>query len=89
MRAAEFLTEKRKTKKSKKHYGGYFFPGYGYYGGYSGDGGGDGGGESINELYEPENSFPLNWYPSHDPSEAVARAYDRNRGYIDIKFTPI
>jgi hypothetical protein len=45
--------------------------------------------EQVNELYEPENSFPLNWYPSHDPSEAVARAYDRNRGYLDIKFTPI
>lgn len=45
--------------------------------------------EQVNELYEPENSFPLNWYPSFDPSEAVARAYDRNRGYIDIKFTPI
>jgi hypothetical protein len=43
----------------------------------------------VTELYEPENSFPLNWYPSFDPSEAVARAYDRNRGYIDIKFTPI
>ena len=43
----------------------------------------------LTELYEPENSFPLNWYPSFDPSEAAARAYDRNRGYIDIKFTPI
>ncbi len=43
----------------------------------------------ISELYEPETSFPLNWYPSHDPSEASARAYDRNKGYIDIKFTPI
>ena len=43
----------------------------------------------ISELYEPESSFPLNWYPSHHPSEASARAYDRNKGYIDIKFTPI
>jgi hypothetical protein len=43
----------------------------------------------ISELYEPESTFPLNWYPSHDPSEASARAYDRNKGYIDIKFTPI
>lgn len=45
--------------------------------------------EFLTELYEPESSFPLNWYPSFDPSEATARAYDRNRGYIDIKFTPI
>lgn len=45
--------------------------------------------EQVNELYEPKNSFPLNWYPSDDPSEAYARAYDRNRGYIDIKFTPV
>jgi hypothetical protein len=91
VRATEFLTEKKKKKKGRKYHGGYFFPGYAYYGGYSGDGegGGDGGGESVNELYEPESSFPLNWYPSHDPSEASARAYDRNKGYIDIKFTPI
>jgi hypothetical protein len=45
--------------------------------------------ESLTELYEPENSFPLNWYPSDYPNEASARAYDRNRGYIDIKFTPV
>lgn len=45
--------------------------------------------ESLTELYEPENSFPLNWYPSSDPKEASARAYDRNKGYIDIKFTPV
>lgn len=44
---------------------------------------------NLNELYEPENSFPLHWYQSNDPSEAYARAYDRNSGYIDIKFTPI
>lgn len=88
MRATEFLTEKKKKKKGRKYYGGYFFPGYAYYGGYSGDGEG-GGGESVNELYEPESSFPLNWYPSHHPSEASARAYDRNKGYIDIKFIPL
>ena len=45
--------------------------------------------ESLTELYEPESSFPLNWYPSDYPNEASARAYDRNRGYIDIKFTPV
>ena len=43
----------------------------------------------VTELYEPENSFQLNWYPSDYPNEASARAYDRNRGYIDIKFTPV
>jgi hypothetical protein len=40
------LAEGRKKKKSSKSMGGYFFPGYGYYG--SGEGGGDGGGESVN-----------------------------------------
>ena len=48
MRASEFITE-RKKKKSSRSTGGYFFPGYGYYGsGESGEGGGDGGGESVN-----------------------------------------
>jgi hypothetical protein len=48
MRANEFLTEKKRNrKKSKKAYGGYFYPGYGYGDSSSGDGGG--GGESINE----------------------------------------
>ena len=40
------MAEGRKKKKSSKSMGGYFFPGYGYYG--SGEGGGDGGGESVN-----------------------------------------
>ena len=43
----------------------------------------------ITELYEPESSFPLHWYHSNDPREQVARAYDRKKGYIDIKFTPV
>lgn len=43
----------------------------------------------ITELYEPESSFPLHWYQSNDPREQVARAYDRKKGYIDIKFTPV
>jgi len=48
MRAQEFIPE-RKKKKSSRSTGGYFFPGYGYYGsGESGEGGGDGGGESVN-----------------------------------------
>jgi hypothetical protein len=47
MRAQEFIPE-RKKKKSSRSTGGYFFPGYGYYGsGESGEGGGDGGGESV------------------------------------------
>jgi hypothetical protein len=41
--------KKKKKKKSSRSMGGYFFPGYAYYGsGESGEGGGDGGGESIN-----------------------------------------
>jgi hypothetical protein len=47
MRAQEFIPE-RKKKKSSRSTGGYFFPGYGYYGtSDSGEGGGDGGGESV------------------------------------------
>jgi len=46
MRASEFIAE-RKKKKSSRSTGGYFFPGYGYYGSDSGEGGGDGGGESV------------------------------------------
>jgi hypothetical protein len=41
--------KKKKNRKSSRAMGGYFFPGYGYYGsGESGEGGGDGGGESAN-----------------------------------------
>jgi len=40
--------KKNRKKKSSRAMGGYFFPGYGYYGsGESGEGGGDGGGEST------------------------------------------
>jgi hypothetical protein len=43
------MAEAKKKKKSSRKFGGYFFPGYGYYGsGESGEGGGDGGGESSN-----------------------------------------
>jgi hypothetical protein len=41
------VDEGRKKKKSSRSTGGYFFPGYGYYGSDSGEGGGDGGGESV------------------------------------------
>ena len=51
MRAIEFITErKRKRNKSKRAYGGYFYPGFGYGDNSSGEGGGDGGGgESMYE----------------------------------------
>ena len=49
MRANEFITE-RKRKKSRRAYGGYFYPGFGYGDSSSGDSGGDGGGgESVYE----------------------------------------
>jgi hypothetical protein len=44
--------------------------------------------EFIIELYEPESSFPLEWDNTFGPKERNARAYDKNKGYIDIKFTP-
>jgi hypothetical protein len=47
MRANEFITE-RKRKKSKRAYGGYFYPGFGYGDNSSGEGDG-GGGESMYE----------------------------------------
>jgi hypothetical protein len=50
MRASEFITERKRNRtKSKRSYGGYFYPGYGYGDHSSGEGGGDGGGESISE----------------------------------------
>jgi hypothetical protein len=46
---------KKKKKKSSRYTGGYFFPGYGYYGsGESGEGG-DGGGENINPKRIKDN----------------------------------
>ena len=50
MRAHEFITEKKKRKKSRwAAYGPGPYGGYGYYAGYSGDGGaGDGGGVGEN-----------------------------------------
>ena len=44
MRAQEFIIERKKRSKKTRGLGGYFFPGYGFYGGDSGEGGGDGGG---------------------------------------------
>ena len=52
MRAIEFITErKRKRKKSRRAYGGYFYPGFGYGDNSSGEGGGDGGGGGES-MYE-------------------------------------
>jgi len=45
--------------------------------------------DSLNELYEPETSFPLKWFNDFAPKERVARAYDRKNRYIDIMFTPV
>jgi hypothetical protein len=55
MRATEFITERKKKKRTKKaKLSRYFFPGFAYFGG-SGEGdagGGDGGGESMYEGKE-------------------------------------
>ena len=50
MRATEFITERKKNRRTKRAYGGYFYPGFGYGDSSSGEGGGDGGGgESMYE----------------------------------------
>jgi hypothetical protein len=50
MRAIEFITErKRKRNKSRRAYGGYFYPGFGYGDSSAGEGGDGGGGESMYE----------------------------------------
>lgn len=71
MRATEFITERkknRKRKKSRRAHGGYFFPGYGFFGSSdSGEGGGDGGGgESVNESPELELAKRLPSLAKHD-----------------------
>ena len=66
MRATEFITErKRNRKKSKRSYGGYFYPGYGYGDNSSGEGDG-GGGESVNEGPETELAKRLPSLAKHD-----------------------
>jgi hypothetical protein len=49
MKAREFITErKKKRKNTKRKYGGYFYPGFGYFSGeWSGDG--SGGAEGLSE----------------------------------------
>ncbi|WP_353484906.1 hypothetical protein [Haliscomenobacter sp.] len=60
MRASEFITERKKRSKKTRGLGGYFFPGYGYYGASdAGEGGGDGGGESVNRSMAERKQSPL------------------------------
>ena len=65
MRATEFITERKKKRKSKRSYGGYFYPGFGYGDNSSGDSG-DGGGESVNESPEVELAKKLPSLAKHD-----------------------
>ena len=67
MRATEFITERKKKRKTKRAYGGYFYPGFGYGDNSSGDAGGDGGGgESVNESPEVELAKRLPSLAKHD-----------------------
>lgn len=71
MRANEFITE-RKRKKSRRAYGGYFYPGYGYGDNSSGDAGGDGGGgesmyeSAIDDLVKELPSLAKHKYDTMD-----------------------
>ena len=65
MRANEFITERKKKRKSNRAYGGYFYPGFGYGDNSSGEGGGDGG-ESVNESPEVELAKRLPSLAKHD-----------------------
>jgi GNAT superfamily N-acetyltransferase len=42
--------------------------------------------EIITEVFNPETSFPIEWNDRHSPEEMHGRAYDRQGGFIDIKF---
>jgi hypothetical protein len=67
MRANEFITERKKKRKSNRVYGGYFYPGYGYGDNSSGDAGGDGGGgESMYESAVDELANRLPSLDKHD-----------------------
>lgn len=71
MRATEFITE-RKRKKSRRAYGGYFYPGFGYGDNSSGEGGGDGGGgesmyeSAIDDLVKELPSLAKHKYDTMD-----------------------
>ena len=73
MRANEFITErKRKRNKSRRAYGGYFYPGFGYGDNSSGEGGGDGGGgesmyeSAIDDLIKELPSLAKHKYDTMD-----------------------
>jgi hypothetical protein len=67
MRASEFITERKKKRKSNRVYGGYFYPGFGYGDSSSGEGGGDGGGgESMYESAVDELAKRLPSLDKHD-----------------------
>lgn len=72
--------KKKKKKKSSRSMGGYFFPGYAYYGsGESGEGGGDGGGESIN--HDAMNEFDASGY---DRYSIYLDNYDLEEKFSDL-----
>jgi predicted chitinase len=43
----------------------------------------------INELFEPDSGYKLEWDDQFGPKEIHARAYDRQGQYIDINFVPV
>lgn len=43
----------------------------------------------INELFDPQTSYQLEWDDQFGPKEIHARAYDRQGKYIDINFVPV
>jgi AraC-like DNA-binding protein len=72
MRANEFITERKKKRKSNRAYGGYFYPGYGYGDNSSGEAGGDGGGgesmyeSAIDDLVKELPSLAKHKYDTMD-----------------------
>lgn len=80
------ITERKKKKRKKKvkyAYGGWWYPGFGYYGlagSESGEGGGDGGGggESVNETAMPQ----IRWIPVSTPFDFNVYVADGPRGVM-------
>jgi len=71
MRAQEFITERKKRSKKTRGYGGYFFPGYGFYGSDAGEGGGDGGGGGG----ESKNLGMAEGFPQPGPSSGAPKKF--------------
>lgn len=69
MRAREFIIERKKRSKKTRGLGGYFFPGYGFYGGDAGEGGGDGGGGESKNLGMAEGKIRLYTDPDYFGAE--------------------